>query len=195
MQEEVAHCAAGVRWLTYLHSQACSAACMHDTPQLVAQLQNASLAHSLHANQPNVDTSNPHRTCSPILGPDRGQEYLASTQPAPTAAAAHVSEPMHQLGANGVSCSGQSHCAAPESATGSHARKATSGSAKLHDWQADAQQYSTVEEWFHALVRAHFKGSLKVCSQDYTLCLWGSKYHTTQKVPVHTIPLQRCLAL
>ena len=49
----------------------------------------------------------------------------------------------------------------PPSAKGSKEPKT------LHDWQADAVQYATVEEWFHALVRRHFKGSLKVC----TCCL------------------------
>ncbi|KAA6428116.1 MAG: oxidoreductase transition metal ion binding [Trebouxia sp. A1-2] len=39
--------------------------------------------------------------------------------------------------------------------------KGTSGRMALHDWQADAVKYDTVEEWFHGLVRAHFKGSLK----------------------------------
>jgi hypothetical protein len=26
----------------------------------------------------------------------------------------------------------------------------------------EARQYDTVEEWFHALIRKHFKGNLKV---------------------------------
>lgn len=28
-------------------------------------------------------------------------------------------------------------------------------------WMVEARQYSTVELWFHALVRAHFKGNTK----------------------------------
>lgn len=46
--------------------------------------------------------------------------------------------------------------------TQSKAQQVTSSTATLHAWQADATQYATVEEWFHSLVRTHFKGSLKV---------------------------------
>ena len=170
MQEEIAHCAAGVRWLTYLHRQARSAACTHDTLGLAAQLQNTALRHSLPAHQPSAATGSLHSTCSPNLGPVEDHVHSLTTLIALDATTASIDKPMQELCANRVSCDGQRQSAAPECATDSHSKKTASHSASLHNWQADAQQYHAVEDWFHALVRAHFKGSLKVRNMDYTLC-------------------------
>ncbi len=35
------------------------------------------------------------------------------------------------------------------------------GEQQLPAWAEEAQKYPTVEEWFHSLVRAHFRGPLK----------------------------------
>lgn len=35
------------------------------------------------------------------------------------------------------------------------------GEQRLQAWAEEAQKYPTVEEWFHCLVRAHFRGPLK----------------------------------
>ena len=166
MQEEIAHCAAGVRWLTYLHKQACSALSTHDSMGPAAQLQHTSLASNVPVGQSKVDNSSRQNTCSPILEPVGEHLHPATTTPALDAAAGSTHEPMQDLCANGMSCDGQRPGAAPGRATDSHTKGATSHVPSIHDWQADAQRYSTVEEWFHALVRAHFKGSLKVCSMD-----------------------------
>ncbi len=89
LQEEITHCAAGVRWLSHLHKLA------HESPQ-------TSLSHGAAQN-----------------------EAAASTSDASEAT--------------------------------------TSGAAVL--WMEEARQYARVEQWFHALVKRYFKGSLKVsCS-------------------------------
>lgn len=166
MQEEIAHCAAGVRWLTYLHRQACSAVSTHDSVGLAAQLQHTNLASNVPVGHSKVDNSSLQNTCSHELHP-------ATTTPALDAAAGSTHEPMQGACANGVSCDGQRPGAAPGRGTDSQATsQATSHLPCIPNWQADAQRYSTVEEWFHALVRAHFKGSLKVCSMDSALCSW-----------------------
>ncbi|DBA96627.1 hypothetical protein WJX77_008860 [Trebouxia sp. C0004] len=171
-QEEVAHCAAGVRWLTYLHVQALTAnhGQEHDTKQ---QLQNVTLAEpctssdtssgsSLRPKQSTdvaLDVQHNSKACQP--GEQSGSE-ACSTMAAngmsvteSTQAAATVMQ---------TSCAGlEAHAASEPEAKDSfsQAAKGTSERTALHDWQADAVKYATVEEWFHGLVRAHFKGSLK----------------------------------
>lgn len=173
MQEEIAHCAAGVRWLTHLHRQACLALSTHDNLGLAAQLQHTSLASNSPIKLSNVDTGSLRSTCSPNLEPLREPLHPATTTAVLYAAASSTHEPMQGACANGVSCDGGTPGAALGHATrDSHTKEATNYVPKIHAWQADAQRYSTVEEWFHALVRAHFKGSLKVCSMDYALCSW-----------------------
>lgn len=172
MQEEIAHCASGVRWLTYLHRQACSALCTRDSLGLAAQLQNTASTHSLPADQPNAGSASLHSTCSPNLEPVREHVCSSTTLTALGATAASIHEPLQDLCASEESSDGQRQSAAPECAAESHSKEATSHRASLHDWQADAQQFNTVEDWFHALVRAHFKGSLKVRSMDYSMCSW-----------------------
>lgn len=57
--------------------------------------------------------------------------------------------------------------AAPSAATAAVQNGAVEGSTgsdgtTVADWVTDALQFSSVESWFHALIRRHFKGSLKV---------------------------------
>lgn len=172
VQEEIAHCAAGVRWLTYLHRQACSAVCTRDNLGLAAQLENTSLRHGLPADQPKAGTAIRHGLCTSNLEPVREHVLSAITPTVLDATAASIHESMQECCDNGVSCDGQRQSTSPECATDSDSLETKSHSARIHDWQADAQRHNTVEDWFRALVRAHFKGSLKVCSMDCTLCSW-----------------------
>jgi len=173
MQEEIAHCAAGVRWLTYLHTQALTAnhGQEHDVKQ---QLQKVTLAEPCSSSdsssvtssrpkqsvdvasdvQPKSKACHPcersvNETCSAMAA--NGMSVIESTQ-----AAATVMKTSHD--------GHEAHAASEPEAKGSfsQAGKGTSGKVALHAWQADAVKYATVEEWFHSLVRAHFKGSLKV---------------------------------
>ena len=89
LQEEITHCAAGVRWLRYLHR----------------------LAHE--------------------------------------SAAAAVSRPTAQQEAGGSAAGAPGSAAASEAAA---------------PWMEDARQFPRVEQWFHSLVKRHFKGNLKVGS-------------------------------
>lgn len=86
--EEITHCAAGVRWLRYLHAQAWAA---REWPW-----------------------------------PDRD-------------------------GGGGT----------PAGSSGSQAEAAGGTPPHIPAWVTEARAYETVETWFHALIRAHFRGPLK----------------------------------
>ncbi len=153
-----------MRWLTYLHSQALAAKQRQDLP-ITHQLQQATLADLNLSSQPSSTSIRPVPTAAGAVDTTApsSEAGLASTQngkAAPSAAAA-------QANATPAPCSGGSHHLDPVSQSetnGKVSRSASSndGDVALLDWQTDAQQYATVEKWFHALVRAHFKGSLKV---------------------------------
>lgn len=173
VQEEIAHCAAGVRWLSYLHTQALTA--NHDQEHdIKQQLQNVTLAEPC----PSSDSSS--------ISSSRPKQFVdVASEVQHKSKACHpceqnVNERCSTMAANGMSvtestqaaatvmqtnCDGQAaHAASEPEAKGSfsQAAKGTSGRMAMHAWQADAVKYATVEEWFHSLVRAHFKGSLKV---------------------------------
>ena len=177
MQEEIAHCAAGVRWLTYLHTQALTAnhGQEHDIKQ---QLQNVTLAEPCSSSDSSsVSSSRPKQS----VGIASDVQYKSK---ACHPCEQNADETCSTMAANGVSvtestqdaatvmktsCDGheahepQPPASEPEAkGSFSQAAKGTSGSMALHAWQADAVKYATVEEWFHSLVRAHFNGSLKV---------------------------------
>ena len=201
MQEEIAHCAAGVRWLTYLHRQACSAAKQH---ALSAQLQNANLADNTLGNGVGKEVStlnsngSPHTQSDDMPGnclsrDDSTQDSIgkphaqftrqlvqsgdsANPEPPSTSALPCKCEPERQS-------SGSNACDQNQSAAHGHAingntlqvKEAVNGSMTVPRWQADAQQYARVEEWFHSLVRANFKGSLKVgCLAGLQTCVGAS---------------------
>ena len=173
MQEEIAHCAAGVRWLTYLHTQALTAnhSQEHNIKQ---QLQNVTLAEPCSSSDSSsVSSSRPKQSVDVALDV---QPKSKACHPCEQ----NADETCSTMAANGVSvtestqdaatfmktsCDGhEAHAASEPETKGSfsQAAKGTSGRMALHAWQADAVKYATVEEWFHSLVRAHFKGSLKV---------------------------------
>lgn len=161
VQEEIAHCAAGVRWLTWLHTQA-SLACLHGHPKPATCQQKVSLAQTAQASQDTPSSQDSTRCPNLELN-----SKCLSTAPVSTAAAG-ISDPVH---AKGVLCDGQKESAAPRCIDNNCTEEAKNHDGKILDWQADAQQYGTVEEWFHALVRANFKGSLKVCSMHCEIVL------------------------
>ena len=173
MQEEIAHCAAGVRWLTYLHAQALTAhrKQQHDMNQ---QMLNVTLAEPCSSSDTSsISSSRPKQSADLALGmlhkskachPSEQNDYEACSSTATNGmsviesaqAAATVMQTTHD--------GHEAHAASEPEAKGSfpQAAKGTSGRMALHAWQADAVKYATAEEWFHSLVRAHFKGSLKV---------------------------------
>ena len=188
MQEEIAHCGAGVRWLTYLHSQACSVA---SEQAIAAQLQNVRSEDSAPGNGLGSDVSTlnsqgrGHAQSDDMPGSclSRGDSTKNSNgslnaQSTRQLVQSAVSADTESASAKTASCanepdrlrSGSSVCHQSQSAPHVDAtngntfqsKQAAKGSIRVHDWQADAQQYARVEDWFHALVRANFKGSLKV---------------------------------
>ncbi len=67
MQEEIAHCAAGVRWLTYLHTQALTAN-HNQQHEMNQQMQNATLAEPcLTSDTSSGSSSRPKQSSDPAL--------------------------------------------------------------------------------------------------------------------------------
>lgn len=157
LQEEISHCAAGVQWLNYLHQSA---------GNVQREEQEAGNSGQLIAASATVDEAvdgeqqdQPEAVCSPGV-----QKAGAERNTAAAAAAA--------LGA----ATGPSSCCAGVSVPVDDADNMHQGidGASSYDWRQDAQQHATVEDWFHSLVRGHFKGSLKVrlhVSRMYCACL------------------------
>ena len=168
MQEEIAHCAAGVRWLTYLHKQALAAYAArqdHITQHMQGvKLNGSALQHSdADSNQQTfVQQLAHHISSGQARQPCQGD--ISQTMSENISNACNARSPAHQ---NNFA-SKLPEIAHQQAATGPAADAQTcpaaSGNvyhAQIHAWQAEAAQHATVEEWFHALVRAHFKGSLK----------------------------------
>jgi hypothetical protein len=199
MQEEVNHCAAGVRWLRFLHA--------HATRQRSAAQQpgGALPSGARRQEQPGprqgADELQEPRTVGAPL-PEQGVALSAAPRetehaaangaepggcaPLPRPQGAPVPGPPHDAGTRGQ----QGHatgCSSPSSGPGGAAAQSVpclegsppSDAGAAHapsagaaascceaggqppDWMLDAQRHATVEAWFHALVRAHFRGPLK----------------------------------
>lgn len=155
LQEEIAHCAAGVRWLTYLHKQACA-----DSPQQASPATAAAL-QSLQGATPNDNAT---------------------------------SEASGQVEADMTSKTQSQTDAAQPLYTEASKKQDTSGS---HAWQQHARQYATVETWFHALVKAHFKGSLKVRSivqqSSISRSAASAKHNLDLRFAMHCSCLRCCI--
>ena len=183
LQEEIAHCAAGVRWLTYLHRQAHAAKGRQDTPSH-QQRQDAALAEPAELMQATSEQAKPllQLASSAALqqADGTGPAGDQSGNPAPGEASVKGCKAMEHgscpegIGRLGFSCHGRTQTGSDAGQmidgslqSGKHSKLSQSDEghdsiAKLHEWKMHAVEYPTVEEWFHSLVRAHFKGSLKV---------------------------------
>jgi hypothetical protein len=114
LQEEISHCAAGVRWLRHLHKVATTSQPPSDPTAAAAgagAAEAAAAAAAAAGGQAEANGSTEQQQQQQV------QQSNGSSMPAAAAAA---------------------------------------------DWAADARKYETVEEWFHSLIRSHFKGTLKV---------------------------------
>lgn len=161
-QEEISHCAAGVRWLKYLFE----------------------LARNLQGAQPLQQQSNSHAGQQQTSSSQQQQQQqleaeqhsAASCGAGGTAAAATsddagASASAAAVNGGGAAAATNGHCSCSNGGEG--------GSCAELDWVADALQHSSVEAWFHSLIRRHFKGSLKVgtcgaymCGACMLCCLW-----------------------
>lgn len=131
--EEISHCAAGVRWLRHLHSLAHSAA--HST--LDDSVQRAQ--HEGGARQQRSDHAEPALHAQTLTT----QQAQHSSSAACTAGDSQALGASREARCEGVACSCEL------------------GGAGSRWWGDEARSCPTVEEWFHLLIRAHFRGPLK----------------------------------
>ena len=149
--EEVTHCAAGVRWLTWLHRRAHAAAVVPADGSTAA----ATTAGSISAAAPETDTPaavDPSVDDILAMADDLNQQCSVEHDA--------LQDAERRVGQ-------QTYCAccgpgAPDtgevmSRTAIHEADAETAQA----WISDALQFDTVELWFHALVKRHFFGALK----------------------------------
>ena len=152
--EEVTHCAAGVRWLTWLHRQAHAASApggqLPPADDAVTAADTAATARSVSAVRsptaadPSVDdvlalADQLNERCrweaGAVLESDRRPGHAAYC--ACCGPGALETDELEEFQLDEAGCKG------------------------TQDWARDARQFATVEEWFHALVRRHFFGALK----------------------------------
>jgi Protein of unknown function (DUF455) len=108
-QEEVSHCAVGVRWLQFLHCRAAAA-----------------VKGTVGSSGTSDGSSSSSNGCA-----QQQPDAFFSNAASPVAAAAAAADPPAVLDS-------------------------------IQDWLLDAARHATVQDWFHSLVRQHFKGNLKV---------------------------------
>ncbi|GIL89336.1 hypothetical protein Vretimale_18663 [Volvox reticuliferus] len=132
--EEISHCGAGVRWIKYLYGVAHGTQHPPSEPVKVA----------------GADKEAGGDVCA-VAGAVEGQLARLQVEEGEV-------EPRQTGGAEGRCQSrGHSYCA-DSVCGGSDSNGHLSPTAS---WMVDARNYSSVEAWFHSLVRAHFWGALK----------------------------------
>ncbi len=152
--EEVTHCAAGVRWLTWLHRHA------HVAGEPSGRLLPAD--QSLTAASPSGKALSASAARS-VMGADLSvDDVLALADELnkrckwEDGAMLESDRPEHPAY---CACCGPG---APEDDDcEGDSLLDEAGCKGAQDWARDAQQFASVEEWFHALVRRHFYGALK----------------------------------
>lgn len=141
-QEEISHCAAGVRWLTYLHK----------------------LAHEGGSQEGSAASSSQSGCGSSTAAQQAACDAAAG-------AAGSLSTAMNGISLDSKPAADGAAAGAADAAAGAADAADTTaavpggqqcGSAAPHDWRGEAAQHARVEAWFHSLIRRHFHGSLKV---------------------------------
>ncbi len=143
--EEVTHCAAGVRWLTWLHRRAHAAAVDGSNAATVTAGSTSAAApepDSLPAGDPSVDDI--------LAMADKLNEQCSLERDAPRDAERRACHKPF------CACCGPG---APDA--NDDADMGTANIESEQAWVSDALQFDTVEQWFHALVKRHFFGALK----------------------------------
>lgn len=154
--EEVTHCAAGVRWLTWLHSQAHAGAEARDTcgePTAGDSSRRAGAGAARQAEPEGAEAGELHTALRSGTRRDGGPGH-ANQQ-----ASEKAGEPGAALSSRDSS-EGDAEHAAQRSAERGAPGDLSSVPERL-DWMAEGRRYATVEAWFHDLVRKHFWGGLK----------------------------------
>lgn len=150
--EEVTHCAAGVRWLTWLHSQA------HGGGETAGLMGWPTAGGDAAAQQ-----AEPR---GPEGGFEAAQKSDSSREGSLGDASRQATEKAGELGVLQSSSSGGDQGdggRASQQATEDEvpcSLSAVDGGKQL-EWMVEGGRYATVEAWFHELVRKHFWGGLK----------------------------------
>ena len=163
----MSHCAAGVRWLKYLHQQAAAAAAVKEPPERSSQAPGSSqeqqdvCSANLQSQLSNCSLNGKHNYT------DEEQQQHGAEQPgtcgcveaaasAETTAAAAVTV---SIGTRATAGGGEGEAAAALG-PGNLTQEQQENSAP--QWMQEAQQHESVEAWFHNLIRQNFMGALKV---------------------------------
>ena len=132
--EEVSHCAAGVRWLTWLHKQAHDEGCKMGGDGAPA----VNVSSALHADtRATLSVAEVHNISPTEIGPISVD--IGSSDQANTLSGHSVTEKQSPVTRDTGEGRGPQHL----------------------DWISNARRFPTVESWFHDLVRNHFHGGLK----------------------------------
>ena len=156
--EEVTHCAAGVRWLTWLHGRA------HATA-------GRPVKDPIPRSQSSTDGTAAGGTNGTPLEPDSVTASdplvddvlaMADKLNQQCSLSSDAREDMERRAGHARYCA----CCGPgapdtDDAMDTGEAGYEAGGVPAQAWEADALQFDTVEEWFHALVRRHFHGALK----------------------------------
>ncbi|GAB4816722.1 hypothetical protein N2152v2_003768 [Parachlorella kessleri] len=176
--EEISHCAAGVRWLRHLHAVALGMAAGQEAvgagqgtaaPAAAAPAAAAAAAGDLSTAEPDPDPAAQHweveqRQQQPVQNGGCSAVQAVVAQLALTTARPEVQPAVFcacgtSQGGAGV-CEDCSSDPADVADVVGRSPPAGVGSA-MPQWAAEAASYPTVEAWFHALIRRHFRGPLK----------------------------------
>ena len=141
--EEITHCAAGVRWLTWLHrrAHAVAAGMPADGSRAAIISPAAPQPDSLTATDPSVDDV--------LAMADKLNEQCSLEGDAPQDAERRAGHKAY--------CA----CCGPGAPDANDVDVGKANFQAQQAWVSDALQFDTVEQWFHALVRRHFFGALK----------------------------------
>lgn len=164
---QISHCAAGVRWLKHLHTVAHVIDRPTDTStlQLNPKASCTEACAAAGAARSEEGVSCPNHLASQLDSCSMSAVHIDCTRPPCSAkhsavenssAATNSSAPSHLQCSNHQDIqdigNGEAGCKLEDQVD-----QAAVGQEHSDSWKASAQQYATVQLWFHFLVRSHFK--------------------------------------
>ena len=156
VQEEVNHCAAGVRWIKYLYDVAHG----RRAPDPLADTEGEQQTQQQPQQQEGADASVGTLAAKLAeLGVSSGANGSGSSV---GANGSQGDEGEAKEGRSGPPAPGNGDSGSTDDGTGAGGGRGAGDKDEL-SWVSDARRYGSVEEWFHSLVRSHFWGALKVC--------------------------------
>jgi hypothetical protein len=159
VQEEVTHCAAGVRWLKYLYDVAKGE---RKPDSAVDAASGMAAPASADAGPKAAASTRTDAASACCVGSAR------AAGEAGTAVAEAAEGLAEQMAAAGLAKSNGAGQAESSGAVGAESRDAglasssgTGGAWEEQAWVTEARRFASVEAWFHSLVRRHFYGTLR----------------------------------